>query len=89
MAIWCMVLVIVSLNFCVVLCSPSMLAGLCSGMSGGFNMVLFSDREYKFETVIIILVRGDLIGLVSVINPSNVTYEKIRKNLYLAFFYNI
>jgi len=50
-------------------------------------MVLFSDREYKFETVIIILVRGDLIGLVSVINPSNVTYEKIRKNLYLAFLY--
>jgi len=50
-------------------------------------MVLFSDRKYKFETVIIILVRGDLIGLVSVINPSNVTYEKIRKNLYLAFLY--
>lgn len=40
MAILCVVWLIVSLNICVVSLSPSMLAGLCSGMSEGFNLVL-------------------------------------------------
>ena len=54
MAILCVVWVIVSLNICVVSLIPSMLAGRCSGMSDGFNLVLFSGRVYKLETVSII-----------------------------------
>ena len=43
----------------------------------------------QIESGDIILVRGDLTGLVSAINLSNATFEKIRQNLFWAFFYNI
>jgi Cu+-exporting ATPase len=34
-------------------------------------------------------VRGDLTGLVSAINLSHTTFDKIRQGLFWAFFYNV
>ena len=53
------------------------------------GVAIGTGTDIAIESGDIILVRGDLTGLVSAINLSNATFEKIRQNLFWAFFYNI
>ena len=53
------------------------------------GVAIGTGTDIAIESGDIILVRGDLTGLVSAINLSNATFEKIRQNLFWAFFYNV
>jgi Cu+-exporting ATPase len=53
------------------------------------GVAIGTGTDIAIESGDIILVRGDLTGLVTAINLSNATFGKIRQNLFWAFFYNI
>lgn len=53
------------------------------------GVAIGTGTDIAIESGDIILVRGDLTGLVAAINLSNATFEKIRQNLFWAFFYNV
>jgi Cu+-exporting ATPase len=53
------------------------------------GVAIGTGTDIAIESGDIILVRGDLTGLVTAINLSNATFDKIRQNLFWAFFYNI
>jgi Cu+-exporting ATPase len=48
-----------------------------------------TGTDIAIESGDIILVRGDLMGLVGAIKLSNATFRKIQQNLFWAFFYNV
>ncbi|MGW8178550.1 MAG: heavy metal translocating P-type ATPase, partial [bacterium] len=48
-----------------------------------------TGTDIAIESGDIILVRGDLTGLVTAINLSSATFDKIKQNLFWAFFYNV
>ena len=52
------------------------------------GVAIGTGTDIAIESGDIILVRGDLTGLVTAINLSNATFDKIRQNLFWAFFYN-
>lgn len=53
------------------------------------GVAIGTGTDIAIESGDIILVRGDLTGLVTAINLSNATFNKIRQNLFWAFFYNV
>jgi Cu+-exporting ATPase len=53
------------------------------------GVAIGTGTDIAIESGDIILVRGDLTGLVTAINLSNATFEKIKMNLFWAFFYNV
>lgn len=53
------------------------------------GVAIGTGTDIAIESGDIILVRGDLTGLVTAINLSNATFYKIRQNLFWAFFYNV
>jgi len=53
------------------------------------GVAIGTGTDIAIESGDIILVRGDLTGLVTAINLSHATFDKIRQNLFWAFFYNI
>ena len=53
------------------------------------GVAMGTGTDIAIESGDIILVRGDLMGLVGAIKLSNATFRKIRQNLFWAFFYNI
>jgi Cu+-exporting ATPase len=53
------------------------------------GVAIGTGTDIAIESGDIILVRGDLTGLVTAINLSKATFEKIRQNLFWAFFYNV
>ncbi len=53
------------------------------------GVAIGTGTDIAIESGDIILVRGDLTGLVTAINLSNATFEKIKQNLFWAFFYNV
>jgi Cu+-exporting ATPase len=53
------------------------------------GVAIGTGTDIAIESGDIILVRGDLTGLISAINLSNATFNKIKQNLFWAFFYNI
>jgi Cu+-exporting ATPase len=53
------------------------------------GVAIGTGTDIAIESGDIILVRGDLTGLVSAINLSHATFDKIKQNLFWAFFYNI
>ncbi|MCW4048818.1 MAG: heavy metal translocating P-type ATPase [Candidatus Bathyarchaeota archaeon] len=53
------------------------------------GVAIGTGTDIAIESGDIILIRGDLTGLVTAINLSNATFEKIRQNLFWAFFYNV
>jgi len=52
------------------------------------GVAIGTGTDIAIESGDIILVRGDLSGLVRSIKLSNATFRKIRQNLFWAFFYN-
>jgi Cu+-exporting ATPase len=52
------------------------------------GVAIGTGTDIAIESGDIILVRGDLTGLVTAINLSNATFDKIKQNLFWAFFYN-
>jgi Cu+-exporting ATPase len=53
------------------------------------GVAIGTGTDIAIESGDIILVRGDISGLVSAIKLSRETFKKIRQNLFWAFFYNI
>jgi Cu+-exporting ATPase len=53
------------------------------------GVAIGTGTDIAIESGDIILVRGDISGLVSSIKLSRETFKKIRQNLFWAFFYNI
>jgi Cu+-exporting ATPase len=53
------------------------------------GVAIGTGTDIAIESGDVILVRGDLTGLVTAINLSNATFDKIRQNLFWAFFYNV
>jgi Cu+-exporting ATPase len=53
------------------------------------GVAIGTGTDIAIESGDVILVRGDLSGLVSAIKLSRATFKKIRQNLFWAFFYNI
>jgi Cu+-exporting ATPase len=53
------------------------------------GVAMGTGTDIAIESGDIILVRGDLSGLVSAIKLSQATFSKIRQNLFWAFFYNV
>ncbi|MBT3284278.1 copper-translocating P-type ATPase [Candidatus Bathyarchaeota archaeon] len=53
------------------------------------GVAIGTGTDIAIESGDIILVRGDLTGLVTAINLSKATFDKIRQNLFWAFFYNV
>lgn len=53
------------------------------------GVAIGTGTDIAIESGDIILVRGDLTGLVTAINLSNATFDKIKQNLFWAFFYNV
>ena len=53
------------------------------------GVAIGTGTDIAIESGDIILVRGDLTGLVSAINLSHATFDKIRQGLFWAFFYNV
>jgi Cu+-exporting ATPase len=53
------------------------------------GVAIGTGTDIAIESGDVILVRGDLSGLVSAIKLSRATFRKIRQNLFWAFFYNI
>jgi Cu+-exporting ATPase len=52
------------------------------------GVAIGTGTDIAIESGDIILVRGDISGLVSAIKLSRATFSKIRQNLFWAFFYN-
>jgi Cu+-exporting ATPase len=52
------------------------------------GVAIGTGTDIAIESGDIILVRGDISGLVSAIKLSRETFKKIRQNLFWAFFYN-
>jgi len=53
------------------------------------GVAMGTGTDIAIESGDIILVRGDLMGLVSAVKLSQATFSKIRQNLFWAFFYNV
>ncbi len=53
------------------------------------GIAIGTGTDIAIESGDIILVRGDLSGLVTAINLSHATFDKIRMGLFWAFFYNV
>lgn len=53
------------------------------------GVAIGTGTDIAIESGDVILVRGDLTGLVTAINLSHATFDKIRQNLFWAFFYNV
>ncbi len=53
------------------------------------GVAIGTGTDIAIESGDIILVRGDLSGLVTAINLSQATFDKIRMGLFWAFFYNV
>lgn len=53
------------------------------------GIAIGTGTDIAIESGDIILVRGDLSGLVSATKLSIATFRKIRQNLFWAFFYNV
>ena len=53
------------------------------------GVAIGTGTDIAIESGDIILVRGDLSGLVTAINLSHATFDKIRMGLFWAFFYNV
>ncbi|MBN2334469.1 copper-translocating P-type ATPase [Candidatus Bathyarchaeota archaeon] len=53
------------------------------------GVAIGTGTDIAIESGDIILVRGDLTGLVTAINLSHATFDKIRMGLFWAFFYNV
>jgi Cu+-exporting ATPase len=53
------------------------------------GVAMGTGTDIAIESGDIILVRGDLMGLVGAIKLSNATFRKIQQNLFWAFFYNV
>jgi P-type Cu+ transporter len=53
------------------------------------GIAIGTGTDVAIESGDVILVRGDLTGLVTAINLSNATFDKIKQNLFWAFFYNV
>ncbi|TRO53479.1 copper-translocating P-type ATPase [Candidatus Bathyarchaeota archaeon] len=53
------------------------------------GVAIGTGTDIAIESGDIILVRGDLTGLVTAINLSSATFDKIKQNLFWAFFYNV
>ena len=52
------------------------------------GVAIGTGTDIAIESADIILIRGDISGLVSAIKLSRATFRKIRQNLFWAFFYN-
>ncbi|RLC73454.1 MAG: heavy metal translocating P-type ATPase, partial [Chloroflexi bacterium] len=52
------------------------------------GVAIGTGTDIAIEAGDIILVRGDISGLVTAIKLSRATFKKIRQNLFWAFFYN-
>ncbi|NQU85532.1 MAG: heavy metal translocating P-type ATPase, partial [Mariniphaga sp.] len=48
-----------------------------------------TGTDIAIEAGDIVLAKGSLMGVVEAINLSNVTFGKIKQNLFWAFFYNV
>ncbi|REL33252.1 Cu(2+)-exporting ATPase [Rhodohalobacter sp. SW132] len=53
------------------------------------GIALGSGTDIAIESGSIILIKGDLDGVIKAINVSRMTMKKIRQNLFWAFFYNV
>lgn len=53
------------------------------------GVAMGTGTDIAIESGDIILVRGDLSGLVGAVKLSNATFRKIKQNLFWAFFYNV
>ena len=53
------------------------------------GVAMGTGTDIAIEAGDIILVRGDLMGLVGAVQLSRATFHKIRQNLFWAFFYNV
>jgi Cu+-exporting ATPase len=53
------------------------------------GIAMGTGTDIAIESGDIILVRGDISGLISAVKLSNATFRKIRQNLFWAFFYNV
>jgi len=53
------------------------------------GVAIGTGTDIAIESGDVILVRGDISGLVSAIKLSRATFRKIKQNLFWAFFYNV
>jgi len=53
------------------------------------GVAIGTGTDIAIESGDVILVRGDISGLVSAIKLSRATFSKIKQNLFWAFFYNV
>jgi len=53
------------------------------------GVAIGTGTDIAIESGDVILVRGDISGLVSAIKLSTATFSKIKQNLFWAFFYNV
>jgi Cu+-exporting ATPase len=53
------------------------------------GIAIGTGTDVAIESGDIVLVKGDLPGVIKAINLSNATFKKIKQNLFWAFFYNL
>ncbi|MTI87700.1 MAG: copper-translocating P-type ATPase [Balneolaceae bacterium] len=53
------------------------------------GIAIGTGTDVAIESGDIVLVKGDLPGVLRAINLSNLTFKKIKQNLFWAFFYNL